>query len=298
MNADRCDRRPSSLSRSPSFQRSAKRARTTVDELRPDRTTPSTPQAAGSPPGRPESAAPTRLPGGSPTSSRGFARAGRCGSCQEASSSVPYSTVWMRWAHPPERLGQAGSRLAFVRWRPVARTPCGSSRLHRNWASRGAASTGTSRTGARCWTRCSTPGSAGPPTRCSSRWRARGATPREKVRRAGHAHLLPRAPANRPRGPRLGPARPLGGQAPSPRRQPSHGVPALPDRRTSVRTEDEIEARSMLAFSLAIGNHFIAAHHGPRSRGAVLEQAIQRVLASGATYRRRRRNRLSCPSER
>jgi AcrR family transcriptional regulator len=42
--------------------------------------------------------------------------------------------------------------------------------------------------------------------------------------------------------------------------------------------EEEVEARSMLAFSLAIGNHFIAAHHGQRSRGAVLEQAIQRVL--------------------
>jgi AcrR family transcriptional regulator len=40
----------------------------------------------------------------------------------------------------------------------------------------------------------------------------------------------------------------------------------------------EIEARSLLAFSLAIGNHFIAADHGPRSRTDVLEVAV-RLLA-------------------
>jgi AcrR family transcriptional regulator len=40
----------------------------------------------------------------------------------------------------------------------------------------------------------------------------------------------------------------------------------------------DIEARSLLAFSLAIGNHFIAADHGPHSRTDVLEQAI-RLLA-------------------
>jgi AcrR family transcriptional regulator len=42
---------------------------------------------------------------------------------------------------------------------------------------------------------------------------------------------------------------------------------------------DEVEARSMLAFSLAIGNHFIAADHGALSRRGVLELAIERVLA-------------------
>jgi AcrR family transcriptional regulator len=41
----------------------------------------------------------------------------------------------------------------------------------------------------------------------------------------------------------------------------------------------DVEARSMLAFSLAIGNHFIAADHGGRNRKAVLELAMQRVLA-------------------
>jgi AcrR family transcriptional regulator len=42
---------------------------------------------------------------------------------------------------------------------------------------------------------------------------------------------------------------------------------------------DDVEARSMLAFSLAIGNHFIAVDHGERSRRQVLELATKRVLA-------------------
>jgi AcrR family transcriptional regulator len=42
---------------------------------------------------------------------------------------------------------------------------------------------------------------------------------------------------------------------------------------------DDVEARSLLAFSLAIGNHFIAADHGARGRAAVLELAVQRLLA-------------------
>jgi len=42
---------------------------------------------------------------------------------------------------------------------------------------------------------------------------------------------------------------------------------------------DDVEARSMLAFSLAIGNHFVAAEHGTLSRGEVLEGAMERVLA-------------------
>jgi AcrR family transcriptional regulator len=42
---------------------------------------------------------------------------------------------------------------------------------------------------------------------------------------------------------------------------------------------DDVEARAMLAFSLAIGSHFIAADHNGRSRPAVLEQATQRLLA-------------------
>jgi AcrR family transcriptional regulator len=41
---------------------------------------------------------------------------------------------------------------------------------------------------------------------------------------------------------------------------------------------DGVEARSMLAFSLAIGNHFIAADHGKLSRGNVLDLAMERLL--------------------
>ena len=41
----------------------------------------------------------------------------------------------------------------------------------------------------------------------------------------------------------------------------------------------DVEARSLLAFSLAIGNHFIAADHGAHSRADVLESALRRLLA-------------------
>lgn len=41
---------------------------------------------------------------------------------------------------------------------------------------------------------------------------------------------------------------------------------------------DEVEARSMLAFSLAIGSHFIAARHPGRSRAEVIELALRHVL--------------------
>jgi AcrR family transcriptional regulator len=42
---------------------------------------------------------------------------------------------------------------------------------------------------------------------------------------------------------------------------------------------DEVEARSMLAFSLLIGGHFIAADHDGRSRADVLELAARRLEA-------------------
>src|ERR1019366_8872520 len=41
----------------------------------------------------------------------------------------------------------------------------------------------------------------------------------------------------------------------------------------------EVEARSMLAFSLLIGNHFMAADHGDRSRAEVLELTVRWLLA-------------------
>jgi len=46
---------------------------------------------------------------------------------------------------------------------------------------------------------------------------------------------------------------------------------------TFCTDEDDVEARCMLAFSLAIGNHFIAADHGARSRADVLELALRRL---------------------
>jgi AcrR family transcriptional regulator len=42
---------------------------------------------------------------------------------------------------------------------------------------------------------------------------------------------------------------------------------------------DDVEARCMLAFSLLIGDHFIAADHGARSRADVLEFALGRLAA-------------------
>ena len=42
---------------------------------------------------------------------------------------------------------------------------------------------------------------------------------------------------------------------------------------------DDVEARSLLAFSLAIGDHFIAAEHDGRSRAEVLELAMRRLLS-------------------
>jgi AcrR family transcriptional regulator len=42
---------------------------------------------------------------------------------------------------------------------------------------------------------------------------------------------------------------------------------------------DDVEARSLLAFSLAIGNHFIAVDHFAHRRKEVLERAMKRILA-------------------
>ena len=43
--------------------------------------------------------------------------------------------------------------------------------------------------------------------------------------------------------------------------------------------EDDVEVRCMLALSLWIGNHFIAADHGPRSRAEVLKLVLRRLEA-------------------
>ena len=43
-----------------------------------------------------------------------------------------------------------------------------------------------------------------------------------------------------------------------------------------------VEARSLLAFSLLVGNHFIAAGHGSRDRAEVLELALSQLFPDGA----------------
>lgn len=43
--------------------------------------------------------------------------------------------------------------------------------------------------------------------------------------------------------------------------------------------EEDVEARCMLAFSLWIGNHFIAADHGGRDRAEVMRLAMRRLEA-------------------
>lgn len=44
--------------------------------------------------------------------------------------------------------------------------------------------------------------------------------------------------------------------------------------------EDDVETRCMIAFSLWIADHFIAADHGARSRADVLELVMRRLEAS------------------
>ena len=43
--------------------------------------------------------------------------------------------------------------------------------------------------------------------------------------------------------------------------------------------ENDVEARSMLAFTLFIGSYFVAAQHGGRTRTQVLQLAIDRLLS-------------------
>ena len=43
--------------------------------------------------------------------------------------------------------------------------------------------------------------------------------------------------------------------------------------------EDDVEARCLVTMSLFVGNHFVAADHGARSRAEVVELALERLLA-------------------
>src|SRR6476619_4200345 len=49
--------------------------------------------------------------------------------------------------------------------------------------------------------------------------------------------------------------------------------------RTFCPDSDDVEALSMLSFSLLIGNHFIAADHGARSRADVVKLSLRRLGA-------------------
>jgi hypothetical protein len=42
---------------------------------------------------------------------------------------------------------------------------------------------------------------------------------------------------------------------------------------------EDVEAIALMAFSLLIGNHFIAADHGTGDRAAVLRRAAERLLS-------------------
>jgi hypothetical protein len=42
--------------------------------------------------------------------------------------------------------------------------------------------------------------------------------------------------------------------------------------------ENDVEVRSMLAYTLVIGSYFIAAEHGDKTRSQVLQLAINRLL--------------------
>ncbi len=48
--------------------------------------------------------------------------------------------------------------------------------------------------------------------------------------------------------------------------------------RASCADEDEVEARSVLAFSFAIGRHFIAADYGGDDHAKALELAVAQLL--------------------
>jgi len=48
---------------------------------------------------------------------------------------------------------------------------------------------------------------------------------------------------------------------------------------TFCTAEDDLEARCMIAFAVAVGTHFIAADHGTRSRADVLGAVVRLLQA-------------------
>jgi hypothetical protein len=47
---------------------------------------------------------------------------------------------------------------------------------------------------------------------------------------------------------------------------------------TFCTNPDEVEARSLMAFCVAIGEHFLAAEHGTRTRAEVIARAADLLL--------------------
>jgi AcrR family transcriptional regulator len=105
----------------------------------------------------------------------------------------------------------------------------------------------------------------------------RGGDPRGKVRRAGaltfSEHLLPVELAIRDW------SRRDRAVAERVRRVDNRRMEYLRSLFTAICPDkDAVEARSVLAFSLAIGHHFIAADHGTHSRTDALELAVSELL--------------------
>ena len=193
-----------------------------------------------------------------------------------------------RHPHPPQQLDRGGR---CGRSPPAARTPSGSSRWRRRSASPRAASTGTSTTAARCSTRCST------------RWERREHRRGDRARRGARAAT---------RGPGCG-----GCSRSPPRRDAScctidlavrdwarrdQAVAArlrrVDNRRMdtcarcsapSAPTRTTSRPAACSPSRCSIGNHFIAADHGARSRADVLELAMERMSSIRRLSTRRRR---------
>jgi hypothetical protein len=157
-------------------------------------------------------------------------------------------------------------------------TRSASSRWPRSSGSPRAASTGTSRTGGRCWARSSTRGSARSSTIVIARVEHEAGDARARLRglfRLADAlgDLLQTDLAVRDWSRRD--------------RAVAERLRRVDNRRIAFMRalfadfcpdEEEVEARCLIAFSLWIGNNFIAADHGARSRAQVLALVERRLL--------------------
>ncbi len=109
----------------------------------------------------------------------------------------------------------------------------------------------------------------------------RGGDARAKIRRPGRrADVLRRGTAaGRPGDPGVGPPRPRRGPAVAPGDDNARMTYLRQLFGAICADEAEAEARSLLAFSLLIGQHFLAADPGARSRAEQLDLAGRWLLA-------------------